>query len=64
MGGLIKYVAPGDREWMEKYLSPEEIAMWDKYYYLTYTGHSGQEAIDAIVAETGISDGFRKTYPI
>ena len=26
---LIKYVAPGNREWMEKYLSPEDIAMWE-----------------------------------
>ena len=59
---LVKYVAPGNREWMEKYLSPEEIAMWDKYYYLTYTGHSGQEAIDAIVAETGISDPILKEH--
>ena len=59
---LIKYVALGNREWMEKYLSPEEIAMWDKYYYLTYTGHSGQEAIDAIVAETGISDPIVKDH--
>ncbi|MBQ1791961.1 MAG: hypothetical protein II008_17415 [Oscillospiraceae bacterium] len=59
---LIKYVAPGNREWMEKYLSPEDIAMWDKYYFLTYTGHSGQEAIDAIVAETGISDPIVKDH--
>ena len=47
---------------MEKYLSPEDIAMWDKYYFLTYTGHSGQEAIDAIVAETGISDPIVKDH--
>ena len=59
---LIKYVASGNREWMEKYLSPEDIAMWDKYYYLTYTGHSGQEAIDALVAETGISDPIVKDH--
>ena len=59
---LIKYVAPGNREWMEKYLSPEDTAMWDKYYFLTYTGHSGQEAIDAIVAETGISDPIVKDH--
>ena len=59
---LIKYMAPGNREWMEKYLSPEEIAMWDKYYFLTYTGHSGQEAIDAIVAETGIYDPILKDH--
>ena len=59
---LIKYMAPGNREWMEKYLSPEEIAMWDKYYFLTYTGHSGQEAIDALVAETGISDPIVKDH--
>ena len=36
--------------------------MWDKYYFLTYTGHSGQEAIDAIVAETGISDPIVKDH--
>ena len=59
---LIKYVAPGNREWMEKYLSPEDTAMWDKYYFLTYTGHSGQEAIDAIVAETGFSDPIVKDH--
>ena len=59
---LIKYVAPGNREWMEKYLSPEDITMWDKYYFLTYTGHSGQEAVDAIVAETGISDPIVKDH--
>ena len=47
---------------MEKYLSPEDIAMWDKYYFLTYTGHSGQEAIDAIVEETGISDPIVKDH--
>ena len=55
-------MAPGNLEWMEKYLSPEDIAMWDKYYFLTYTGHSGQEAIDAIVAETGISDPIVKDH--
>ena len=33
-----------------------------KYYFLTYTGHSGQEAIDAIVAETGISDPIVKDH--
>ena len=47
---------------MEKYLSPEDIAMWDKYYFLTYTGHSGQEAIDAIVEKTGISDPIVKDH--
>ena len=47
---------------MEKYLSPEDIAIWDKYYSLTYSGHSGQEAIDAIVAETGISDPIVKDH--
>ena len=50
------------RDWIEATFTPEDLALWDEFHQLTQQGKADQEAIDIIVADTGISEQTLKVH--